>query len=231
MASYDDTRRKIITSLMQRPNGTEIQPENHQDFALSLLEYIHEVELISGSTLIGVAHEDTVPVQSDTANEAYIAGVAQQRSVTFKYFNDENGNPITVTTGEMEAKLIILLWNKEYWSVEEVSANIISQADTAYFFYSLVIRKTYGSKAAMEADKRNPIGNDGKSITRGEIVSIHNGANEDENAIYSYEYDADGNPYWKLQVRLEKLDSRTLDGGRADTVYGGALNIDCGKAN
>ena len=39
MAGYDDTRMKILETLMQRPNGTEIQPDNHQDFALSLLEY------------------------------------------------------------------------------------------------------------------------------------------------------------------------------------------------
>ena len=37
MAGYDDTRIKILETLMQRPNGTEIQPDNHQDFALSLL--------------------------------------------------------------------------------------------------------------------------------------------------------------------------------------------------
>lgn len=231
MAGYDDTRKKILETLMQRPNGTEIQPDSHQDFALNLLEYIRSVELISGSTLIGVAYEDTVPVQSDDANEAYIAGVAQQRSVTFENFRDANGDAITITTGEMEAKLVVLTWNRQYWTAQEIVANIISQADTAYFFYALTIRKTYASKAAMEADKGSPIGNDGKSIKRGEVVSVHNESDETEDAVYSYEYDDNGSPYWKLQMRLDKLDSRTLDGGRADTKYGGTLNIDCGKAN
>ena len=230
MAGYDDTRIKILETLMQRPNGTEIQPDNHQDFALSLLEYIRSVELISGSTLIGIAYEDTIPVQSDDANEAYIAGVAQQRSSTFENFRDVNGQPITVTTGEMEAKLVILTWNRQYWTAEEISANIISQADNAFFYYALTIRKTYSSKSNMEADKTSPIGNDGKSIKRGETVSVHNEDNTTENAIYSYELDSSGNPYWQLQVRLEALDSRTLDGGRADTKYGGTLNIDCGRA-
>ena len=230
MAGYDDTRIKILETLMQRPNGTEIQPDNHQDFALSLLEYIRSVELISGSTLIGIAYEDTIPVQSDDANEAYIAGVAQQRSSTFENFRDVNGQPITVTTGEMEAKLVILTWNRQYWTAEEISANIISQADKAFFYYALTIRKTYSSKSSMEADKKSPIGNDGKSIKRGETVSVHNEDNTTENAIYSYELDSSGNPYWQLQVRLEALDSRTLDGGRADTKYGGTLNIDCGRA-
>lgn len=230
MAGYDDTRMKILETLMQRPNGTEIQPDSHQDFALSLLEYIRGVELISGSTLIGVAHEDTIPVQSNDANEAYIAGVAQQRSSTFENFRDVNGQPITVTTGEMEAKLVILTWNKQYWTAEEISANIISQADNAFFYYALTIRKTYSSKSSMEADKTSPIGNDGKSIKRGETVSVHNENDTTENAIYSYESDSSGNPYWQLQIRLEALDSRTLDGGRADTKYGGTLNIDCGRA-
>lgn len=228
---YEDTRQKILSTLMQRPNGKEIQPSEHQDFALSLLEYIRNVELISGSTLIGVADEDTVPVQSDVANGTYIAGVAQQRNITYQHFIDQNGEPISVSTGEMEAKLVILTWNREYWEKQEISANIISQANEAFFFYTLTIRKTYESYADMRADVTSPIGNNGKSIKQGEIVSIHNESNERENSVYSYEFDSNNNPYWQLQTRLDKLDSRTLDGGRADTQYGGAITIDCGKAN
>jgi hypothetical protein len=231
MAGYKDTTQKILQTLLQRPNGTEIQPDSHQDFALNLVEYIRSVELISASTLIGVAYEDTVPVQSNDACEAYIAGVAQERTAVYDNFRDINGNPITVTTGEMEAKLVILLWNKEYWEAQEISANIISQADNAYFFYSLTIRKTYDSRLLMEQDVLGPIGNNGRAIQDGELVSVHNENDESEDAIYSYEHDADGNPYWKLQMRLDKLDSRTLDGGRADTKYGGSLNIDCGNAD
>lgn len=231
MAGYDDTRSKIINTLLQRPNGTQIQPEGHQDFALNLLEYIRNVELISASTLLGIAEEDTTPVQSNKANAAYVAGVAQQRTATFRNFRDVNGKAITVSTGEMEAKLVILTWNKQYWTKKEISANIVSQADKAYFYYALTIRKTYASKAAMEADKASPLGNNGKSIKQGEVVSVHNESNSAEDAVYSYELDSNGNPYWKLQCRLDKLDSRTLDGGRADSVYGGALNIDCGNAN
>lgn len=225
MAGYDDTRQKILETLMQRPNGTMIQPANHQDFALSLLDYIRNVELISSSTLIGVAYEDTVPVQSNDANETYIAGVAQQRSAVFQNFRDVNGEPITVTTGEMEAKLIILTWNRQYWTKAEISANIISQADTAYFLYSLTIRKTYSSVEEMNADVNSPIGNDGRYIRVGEIVSVHNEDNPNEDAIYSWE----AGPSWKLQMKVSNLD-RTIDGGRADTKYGGAETIDCGDA-
>lgn len=230
MSGYSDTRNKILNSLLQRPAGTEILPENHQDFALSILDYIRDVELISVSTLIGVAYENTVPVQPNTSNAAYVAGVAQDHIAVFQNFRDINGDPISVTTGEMEAKLVVLTWNKQYWDKQEIVANVISQADKAYFYYALTIRKTYNSKAEMEADKTLPIGNDGKKIKRGEVVSVHNESNPSEDAVYSYELE-DENPYWKLQCRLDKLDSRTLDGGRADTKYGGSFNIDCGHAD
>ena len=55
MAGYEDTKQKIISTLMGRPVGTEIQPENHQDYALNMLDYIRSLELIATSTLIGVA--------------------------------------------------------------------------------------------------------------------------------------------------------------------------------
>lgn len=63
----------------------------HQNFALKLLDYIRSVELISGSTLIGIAEPDTVPVQPDDAHVAYIAGVAQERTVEFLDFIDQDG--------------------------------------------------------------------------------------------------------------------------------------------
>lgn len=93
---------------MQRPVGTEIQPDNHQDFALSLLDYCRSVELISASTLIGIAYTDTVPVQSNDASAAYIAGVAQAQTAVFTNFIDEDGNAITVTTGIWKERLLFL---------------------------------------------------------------------------------------------------------------------------
>lgn len=228
---YEDIKQKIVSTLMQRPNGTEIQPNKHQDFALGLLEYIRSVELISNSTLIGVAYEDTVPVQSNTSNETYISGVSQQKIAVYENFRDKYGEPITVTTGEMEAKLVILLWNREYWEKQEISANIISQSEKAFFYYSLNIQKTYPSIYAMESDVEFPMSNNGRTIKQGEVVSVHNESNESENAVYSYEYDNNNKPYWQLQTRLNNIDSRTFDGGRADTKYINTLNIDCGKAN
>ena len=87
----------------------------------------------------------------------------------------------------MEACLVILIWDTQYWSAETVPTSIISQADQAYYFYNLTIRKTYTSVAAMQADVNNPIGNDGRYIKVGEIVSVHNEDNPEEDAIYSWE--------------------------------------------
>lgn len=226
MAGYDDTYNMIISTLMGRPNGTEIQPENHQAFALNMLEYIRSLELLANAPFIGVATPTTQPVQPDDSRACYIAGVAQDRTTVFQNFRDMNGDPISITNGEMEACLVIFVWNAQYWSAETVPTNIISSADQAYFFYNLTIRKTYDSVSDMNADVSAPVGNDGKYIKVGEIVSVHNEDDPTEDAIYSWEE----GPRWQLQMKLSALDSRVFDGGRADSKYGGARNIDCGTA-
>lgn len=196
MAGYEDTRQKIISTLMGRPVGTEIQPENHQDYALNMLDYIRSLELIATSTLIGVAESNTTPVQPNSSRVCYIAGVAQNQTVVFENFIDENGNPISVTTGDMEGFFIILLWNTQYWSAQTFSTNIISQSESATFYYRYNIRKTYASIALMNADVSSPIGTDGKYIKVGDIVTVVNSTTPSENGIYSYEGATDG---WKYQ--------------------------------
>ena len=226
MAGYDDTYNMIISTLIGRPNGTEIQPENHQAFALNMLEYIRSLELLANAPFIGVATPTTQPVQPDDSRACYIAGVAQDRTTTFQNFRDMNGDPISITNGEMEACLVIFVWNAQYWSAETVPTNIISSAEQAHFFYNLTIRKTYESVSDMNADVSAPVGNDGKYIKVGEIVSVHNEDDSTEDAIYSWEE----GPRWQLQMKLSSLDSRVFDGGRADSKYGGSRNIDCGTA-
>lgn len=231
MAGYDDTYQMIINTLMGRPAGTEIQPEDHQAFALNMLNYIRSLELLANAPFIGVAQPTTQPVQPDDSRACYIAGVAQDRTTVFQNFYDINGESISVTNGEMEACLVILIWNAQYWSAETVPTSVISQADQAYFFYNLTIRKTYDSVSSMNADVTAPVGNDGRYIKVGEIVSVHNENDSTEDAIYSWEQNAeDENHYWQLQMKLSALDSRVFDGGRADSKYGGARNIDCGGA-
>lgn len=227
MSNYSDVREKIIKTLTQRPENTMIFPEGHEAFALALLDYCRSIELVGSSTLIGVAYPDTQPIQPELSNCAYIAGVAQGRTSVFRNFKGKEGEPISVTTQSEEAKFVILLWNREFWEAVEVSANVISQADTANYFYRLSLRKTYSSVAQMTADDM-PIGSDGMPIKIGEVVSVHNPDNPEEDAIYSYE----GDRGWQFQTKLSAIDgsSRAIDGGRADSVYGGALNYDCGGA-
>lgn len=196
MAGYEDTRQKIISTLMGRPVGTEIQPENHQDYALNMLDYIRSLELIATSTLIGVAESNTVPVQPNNGKVCYIAGVGQDRTVTFSNFIDDEGNPISITTGEMEGVFVILLWNMEHWVAYTFNTNIISSAESANFYYGYNIRKTYASVAAMNADSVNPIGTDGRLIKIGELVTVVNSTTPAENGYYSYEGSENG---WSLQ--------------------------------
>lgn len=226
MAGYDDTRQMIISTLMGRPVGTEIQDTAQQAYELNMLDYIRSLELLANAPFIGVAQPTTQPVQPDDSRACYIAGVAQDRTVTFQNFRNYLGQPIQITTGQMEAFIVILTWNGQYWTAESVPTNIISEADQAYFYYNLTIRKTYPTVAAMQADVSNPIGNDGKYLKYGEIVSVHNEDNPDEDAIYSWE----SGPRWQEQMKLSALDSRVFDGGRADSKYGGSRNINCGNA-
>lgn len=194
MAGYNDTKQMIISTLMGRPAGTEIQPENQQAYELNMLDYIRSLELISSSPIIGVAEETTTPVQPDNARVSYIAGVAQNRTVTFQNFIGENGQPLSITTGDMESYLIILLWNAQYWTMQAIPSSIVSSADTAYFYYSYNIRKTYASVSAMNADNVNPIGTDGKPIKIGDLVSVVNSNNHNEDGFYSRIEDG-----WQLQ--------------------------------
>ena len=186
MAGYEDTKQLIIDALMGRPNGTEIQPENQQAYELNMLDYIRSIEMATTSTLIGIAEGETVPIQPNNANVCYLAGVAQERTVTFQNFRDYQGKPISITTGEMQAYFVILLWNKQYWSVQTLPTAIVSHAETAYFYYRYTIRQTYSSFAAMEADKSNPVGIDGRYIKQGEIVSVVNNSDTSKNGFYSY---------------------------------------------
>ena len=205
---------------MGRPVGTEIQPENHQDYALNMLDYIRSLELIATSTLIGVAESNTTPVQPNSSRVCYIAGVAQNQTVVFENFIDENGNPISVTTGDMEGVFIILLWNTQYWSAQTFSTNIISHSESATFYYRYNIRKTYASIALMNADVASPIGTDGKYIKVGDIVTVVNSTTPSENGIYSYEGATDG---WQYQssfnFQLEQIRSQNTNTAPSSKLF------------
>ena len=119
MAGYSDTRQMIIDTLMGRPTGTEIQPEDHQAFALQITDYVRQVELVAGNaTPISFADANTVPVQPDNGQAVYLSQINRGLTVTFTNFIDINGNPISITSDSSSVTFVTLLWNGEYWSYQ-----------------------------------------------------------------------------------------------------------------
>ena len=127
MAGYSDTRQLIIDTLMGRPAGTEIQPEDHQAFALALNDYIRSVELVAGSGVpVDFAEPDTVPVQPDNGQAVYLSYVPRSATKNFVNFINKSGNSISITSSSGEVKLVTLLWNGSYWSSQIVTISVIS---------------------------------------------------------------------------------------------------------
>lgn len=114
--AYTDTAQKILDTLTGRLAGSQITPDTHQAMAETLLEYIKEVENISGSPLIGFADEDTTPVLPDNAFCSYISCVAANSSMTYKNFYNQNGENIALTAPNGTSYFVILFWNKNFWS-------------------------------------------------------------------------------------------------------------------
>ena len=125
MAGYNDTRRMIVKTLMGRPTGTEIQPEDHQAFALQITDYVRSVELLAGNaTPIGFAEADTVPVRPNNGQALYLSQVNRGETVTFNNFIDQDGNAITVVSNENTVTLVNLLWNTLYWTKQETRISL-----------------------------------------------------------------------------------------------------------
>lgn len=142
MAGYLDTKKLIIDTLMGRPAGTQIMPEDHQTFALSLLDYIHSVELIGASALQGIATTSTIPVQPDNAKVSYIATVPAGQTYVFTNFHDQNGNSISITTGANTVSLLTFLWNGEYWQVQNNQVQLMLNITAGYLYAGIAIPTT-----------------------------------------------------------------------------------------
>ena len=143
MPGYSDTRQLIIDTLMGRPAGTEIQPEDHQRFALQITDYVRSVELVAGNaTPIGFANADTVPVQPDNGQAVYLSSVSGAQTVTFSNFIGKNGSPISVTSTENVIKFVTLLWNGQYWSSQVTSVNAVIDTTDGYLFVGVATIET-----------------------------------------------------------------------------------------
>lgn len=126
MAGYYDTRKLIIDTLMGRPKGTEIQPEDHQTFALQITDYVRAVELVSRNVapIAGWASENTVPVQPDLGQAIYMSQVNPGETVTFSNFFDSTGTAISVTSASDVVTLVTLIWDGQYWSKQTTTFTV-----------------------------------------------------------------------------------------------------------
>ena len=134
MPGYVDTKKLIEDTLVNRPAGAVIMPEDHENFALSMLDYIHSVELLGASSLQGNATVDTVPVQPIGSRVSYISSVPPGQTYVYTNFLDENGHAISVTSGANTVSLLTLLWNGSYWSVTIIVIQLAINYNDGYLF-------------------------------------------------------------------------------------------------
>lgn len=124
--SYEEIQQEIITTLVGRPVGTQIQPENHQQFALDMLEFANAMGSLVSNGLMGEALANTDPIEPSDANVAYVFQVPADTTKTFANFLNSNSNPISVTTNSSQAAIGFLMWNQEYWSAITVYVAVSS---------------------------------------------------------------------------------------------------------
>lgn len=124
MSSYKDTKDLIEQALVGRPAGTLIQPENHQAYALSLLEYVRSLEMSTKSGILGVANYMTVPLQPDDEYVSYVSAIGMNSEIEFQNFYNEYGQKIKITTSTDSGKFILLFWNKVYWDFQTFDTTI-----------------------------------------------------------------------------------------------------------
>ena len=112
--TYEDIKELIADTLTNRPKGTEITPEGHQEIEMQLLEYIRNIELTCTTPFIDIATASTVPVEPDDARVCYIGSLRSTQSITFLHFRGEDGNQITIPANNFP-QIYILIWNTAYW--------------------------------------------------------------------------------------------------------------------
>lgn len=155
--NYEYIQNLIKNTLANKPAGHEITPEEHQNIELALLEYAKDLELLQVGTLIGFADANTVPVQPNGTNAAYLNTMPNSTTITFHNFRDINGKQISVTTDNEYAALNILFWNagnknqRNGWSIYTTPIHISAVADLSY----IVTRLDTVEDTSNEANQRS----------------------------------------------------------------------------
>ena len=132
LPNYDSVKQKIIDTLVGRPEGTEIDPANQQNYELSLLDYVKSVETSSQTPFKGIADENTVPLQPNSSFISYISSLNPGQTKTFQNFRNQSGQPISVTADNDKSCLVILVWNTQYWSVDKITIAVKENGGSDY---------------------------------------------------------------------------------------------------
>ena len=125
---YEEIKELISETLANRPKGTEITPETHQELEMQLLEYIRSIELSSNAPFIDIATADTDPVQPDDSRVCYIATLSPSERVTFTNFHGQDGRAITITASTFQPCIVFLIWNTAYWESEIITLSSLGKA-------------------------------------------------------------------------------------------------------
>lgn len=147
--NYEYIQNLIKNTLANKPIGHEITPEEHQNIELALLEYAKNLELLQVGTLIGFADANTVPVQPNGTNAAYLNTMTNSTTTVFHNFRDINGKQISVTTDNEHAALNILFWNagnknqRNGWTVYTTQIHITAIADLSYILEKITLQEDF----------------------------------------------------------------------------------------
>lgn len=164
MATYNEVYDEIINTLMGRPEGTEVQPDEHQNFALALLDYIRSVELMGSSVFQGPANVSTVPLEPENSNLAYTSFAPSNQTTYWVHFIGQDGQAVHVTMDEGHVGIVILYWNKEYWSAQVIAVpiaaiDVVNNLDTddAYKALSAAMGKLLNEKKLEAEDYESEV--------------------------------------------------------------------------
>ena len=203
--NYEYIQKLIKDTLANKPIGHEITPEEHQNIELALLEFAKNLELIQVGTLIGFANANTVPVQPNGTNAAYLNTMTNSTTVVFNNFRDVNGRQISVTTDSEHVAFNVLFWNagnknqRNGWSIYTIQIPIITISDLSYILEKITLQEDITTNitcGGIEAGTLLPAGTELKQIITdmvyGNSTIIPWGENSDlnnytETGIYHFE--------------------------------------------
>ena len=127
--TYQEAKNIILSALTNRPAGSEVQVQNHQNAEMAILDYARSIQQSIGSSLfVDFTYFTEQPYIPQTGYALYIGYIAPSEgtTTTLNYFFDLEGNEYEVTTSENEFVLAFLLWNGTYWDLMQCNVPIAS---------------------------------------------------------------------------------------------------------